>query len=93
MTTISSGVNSYLTTYNATQTPSVSGSSTAPNSSTSPSQSSVSISLSASSLSMATAYALASKPVNPATLAVSGNTLTIAESVPGTLNANDVIRI
>jgi hypothetical protein len=93
MTTISSGVNSYLTTYNTTQTPSVSGSATAPNSSASPSQSSVSISLSASSLSMATAYALASKPVNPATLAVSGNTLTIAESVPGTLNANDVIRI
>ncbi len=93
MTSISSGVNSYLTTYNATQTPSVSGSTVVPSGSAAPSQSSVSISLSASSLSMATAYALASAPLNPANLTVSGNTLNIAESVPGSLNPNDIVRI
>ena len=93
MTTISSGVNSYLTTYNTTQTPSVSGNVPVSNASASPALSSVSISLSASSLSMATAYALASAPVNPAVLTTSGNTLNIAESVPGSLNPNDIVRI
>ena len=93
MTTISSGVNSYLTTYNTTQPPVVSGSSGAPTNSASPVQSSVSISLSASSKSMASAYALASAPLNPANLTVAGNTLNIAESVPGSLNPNDIVRI
>ena len=93
MTTISSGVNSYLTTYNTTQTQTVSGSTTTSSTSASPTQSSVSITLSPGSLSMATAYALASAPLNPATLAVTGNTLNIAESVPGSLNPNDIVRI
>lgn len=93
MTTISSGVNSYLATYNTAQTPSVSGSAPVPSNSASPAQSSVSVSLSANSISMATTYALVSTPLNPATLAVTGNTLTITESVAGSLNPNDVVRI
>ena len=93
MNPISSGVNPYLTSYNAAQTPSVSGSTSAPSSSASPAQSSVSVSLSAASRSMATAYALVSTPLNPATLAVNGNTLNIATSGSGSLNQNDIIRI
>ena len=93
MNPISSGVNPYLTSYNAAQTPSVSGGTSAPSSSASPAQSSVSVSLSAASRSMATAYALVSTPLNPATLAVNGNTLNIATSGSGSLNQNDIIRI